>query len=261
MNLSSVCPSRDVIGRRALVKDWRRNLSLLFQPSMRRRLRREISNCKSSGEYLECIDTNISGGSNQRPTEILRFLEFASKFHPRTTCEIGTASGGTNLLLSHALPSLNCTIGIDLYIQNRRFLRTLSRPGHSVHLLAGSSHDAATQKRLRRILSDEPLDLLFIDGDHTLQGALADFMDYRSLVSDGGIIAFHDIVPDSRIRGRPPTSAYVGEVPHLWRAIKRHYSFYEFIADPLQDGYGIGVIINDRSVSVSSDDLLNMESG
>jgi len=39
----------------------------------------------------------------------------------------------------------------------------------------------------------EEVDLLFIDGDHTKEGAQADLDNYSPLVKDNGIILFHDI--------------------------------------------------------------------
>lgn len=39
----------------------------------------------------------------------------------------------------------------------------------------------------------EPLDVLFIDGDHSISGVLTDWLLYSPLVKKGGIVAFHDI--------------------------------------------------------------------
>jgi len=52
-------------------------------------------------------------------------------------------------------------------------------------------------------LNGEPLDFLFIDGDHTYEGVKRDFEMYSPLVRNGGIIAFHDIVkhpPETVVR-------------------------------------------------------------
>ncbi len=43
----------------------------------------------------------------------------------------------------------------------------------------------------------EPIDLLFIDGDHTIEGCLSDFILYYPHVSIGGYIVLHDIYPES----------------------------------------------------------------
>lgn len=48
-------------------------------------------------------------------------------------------------------------------------------------------------------------DFLFIDGDHSYAGALADLKTYYSLVRPCGLIAFHDIAPDELVRfGKGP---------------------------------------------------------
>jgi predicted O-methyltransferase YrrM len=92
------------------------------------------------------------------------------------------------------------------------------------------------------------LDLLFIDGDHTLSGVARDFRLYRAFVRDGGLIAFHDIVEDSFTRTGVRTDHWTGEVPIFWRMLKERYVTHEFIADPSQDGLGIGVLRYDRTV-------------
>jgi predicted O-methyltransferase YrrM len=40
---------------------------------------------------------------------------------------------------------------------------------------------------------DKPIDILFIDGDHTYEGAKADFEKYSKFVKPGGIIFMHDV--------------------------------------------------------------------
>lgn len=50
-----------------------------------------------------------------------------------------------------------------------------------------------------------PYDLLFIDADHTYQGAGNDHYRYASLVRPGGIIAFHDALPR---RGYPEVEVW-----------------------------------------------------
>ena len=68
-----------------------------------------------------------------------------------------------------------------------------------------------------------------------------------SLLSKNGIIAFHDIVPDSFSRTGIKTSSYVGEVPKFWNEIKQDYKYKEFIESEDQDGCGIGVIYFDQT--------------
>jgi hypothetical protein len=53
-------------------------------------------------------------------------------------------------------------------------------------------------------------------------------------VREGGIIAFHDIVPG------PPEN--VGGVPEFWNQIKAKYEHLEIVRDWSQGGFGIGVL-------------------
>ena len=78
------------------------------------------------------------------------------------------------------------------------------------------------------------MDFLFIDGDHTEQGVAADYRDYHALVRPGGIIAFHDIAERQSL----PTN----QVQHFWRKLKSQHTTEEFIDDPAQTGYGIGIV-------------------
>jgi len=57
----------------------------------------------------------------------------------------------------------------------------------------GSSHDPKVVMYTYKILQDG-IDVLFLDGDHTYQGVLADWLLYNPLVKPGGIVAFHDSV-------------------------------------------------------------------
>ena len=72
----------------------------------------------------------------------------------------------------------------------------------------------------------------------------ADFANYAPLVRPGGIIAFHDIVPDHKSRYGFETESYTGDVPQYWQTLKAEHrgTVDEFVEDPNQDGFGIGVI-------------------
>lgn len=178
----------------------------------------------------------------QIPEEIIGFLEHAAAAEPRTVLEIGTATGGTHFLLGAALPSVSLEIGVDLFVRNTRLLETFSRPGCAQRFIHGSSRAAATRAAVQAALVGRPIDLLFIDGDHSLAGVRADFELYAPLVRPGGLIAFHDIVPDFRTRYGRDTGRYAGDVPRFWQEVRHRFaSAREFIADPEQDGLGIGV--------------------
>jgi len=99
-------------------------------------------------------------------------------------------------------------------------------------LLQADSHNSHTISRVETLLAGRTLDLLFIDGDHTYEGVKMDFEKYSPLMSPGGVVGFHDIVPGPE--------ASVGGVPRFWGEFKEKFPVTEIVADWTQGGYGIG---------------------
>ena len=62
-----------------------------------------------------------------------------------------------------------------------------------------------------------------------------------------GIIAFHDIVPNSFSRTGIKTSSYDGEVPKVLERNQKNYEHKEFIESDNQDGCGFGIIYFDQT--------------
>jgi predicted O-methyltransferase YrrM len=58
--------------------------------------------------------------------------------------------------------------------------------------LIGSSSSVTTVGKAYGFLSAKPVDVLFIDGDHSYEGVLTDWLLYHPLVKKGGLVAFHD---------------------------------------------------------------------
>jgi predicted O-methyltransferase YrrM len=109
--------------------------------------------------------------------------------------------------------------------------------------LRADSHDPRTVAQVKSLLGSRPIDFLFIDGDHSLQGVRLDYEFFAPLVRPGGLIALHDVVPDGRLRTGVPSEANVGEVPLFWAELKaKGLDWQELIDNPDQDGYGIGVV-------------------
>ncbi|OGU01874.1 MAG: hypothetical protein A2085_03000 [Gemmatimonadetes bacterium GWC2_71_10] len=67
---------------------------------------------------------------------------------------------------------------------------------------------------------------------------------YSPLVRPGGLIGFHDIVPDRRTRFGSDTTGDAGGVPRFWTELKQRYgaAASEIIQDPEQDGCGVGML-------------------
>ena len=181
----------------------------------------------------------------QRESEILGLLELVREIAPRRLCEIGTAAGGTTFLLARIASQGATLITIDLALQpgQAEALAILGGSGCRVVPLTGDSHDEQMATRVR-LSAGGPLDVLFIDGDHRYEGVVADYELFHRLVRPGGIVVFHDIVPDSRSRGGPETGTDAGDVPRFWEELRSRFpaAASEFIESPAQDACGIGVL-------------------
>jgi predicted O-methyltransferase YrrM len=246
---------RSAAGRRMLRNRVGPDLRFLYQAAERAAALSEVAACHDLPAYLALARRQFSDGREQAgPTqldaEILGFLAYARAFEPRRAVEIGTQSSGTTFLLANALPTMRQVVGVDLLVGNRARLRGLTRPDCDIQVIDGSSSDLAVFEHVRQALDGEPIDLLFIDGDHTFGGAAGDFMRWRTLVRDDGLIAFHDIVPDRRFDEISDTefAPYAGEVPLLWDLLRRQYRSAEFVQSWTQKGLGIGALEYDTEV-------------
>jgi predicted O-methyltransferase YrrM len=175
-------------------------------------------------------------------SEIESLLRRVEADRPRTVLEIGTANGGSLFLFTRVAAEDATIVSVDLpggsfgggYSRLRtRLYSNFARPRQRLQLLRADSHDPATRAEVERTIAGRPVDFLFIDGDHSLEGVRADFDLYVPLVRNGGLVAMHDIVPGSR--------ELVGGVPQFWREVKARNGGEEIVADPEQGGYGIGV--------------------
>jgi predicted O-methyltransferase YrrM len=179
----------------------------------------------------------------QVPEELIRLFEIVSAAQVRNALEIGTWGGGTLFMTCRVADPSATVISVDLprgrfgggYSWSRKFVyRKFAKCNQALHLLRKDSHDCNTRDRVRCLLTDKPLDFLFIDGDHTYDGVRTDFEMYAPFVRNGGIVAFHDIVKHPRQSGC--------EVDRFWNEIKLRYRSLEIIKDPLQGWAGIGVL-------------------
>lgn len=128
-------------------------------------------------------------GPNQIFGEWKTFLQFAQLYFEKCgiskpiVVEIGTQNGRQKPFYEQFLDAIH--IGIDI---SDKF----SKPD-----ILGDSHSPETMTKLKELLGDKKINLLFIDGAHTYRDALADYELYDSLTSD--IIAFHDIRHEAEI--------------------------------------------------------------
>jgi predicted O-methyltransferase YrrM len=64
-----------------------------------------------------------------------------------------------------------------------------------------------------------PLGLLFIDGGHALDVAMADYEGWSPLVAPGGLLVFHDIFEDPSEGGQAPFQVWQRAVSEGWQPV------------------------------------------
>lgn len=206
-----------------------------------RRLREYHASPRTLEETVEWA-MNFGGGGYmtiktlQIPSEITRLARTVAALKPKIILEIGTARGGTLLIWSSIASEEVITCDLEHSAAQKPLLEALPPPGSKcrVTLVTGNSHDAAFKQRVAHALHGRKADFIFIDGDHTVEGVTADYNDYQEFVRPGGIIAFHDIVESQPL--------VTNQVYHLWKTIKPNAVTEEFVNDPKQCGFGIGII-------------------
>ena len=207
---------------------------------------------RQAGALIELRDRRVgdlrfSAGqlaASQRLDEILGFLDRAAELSPRAVCEIGTSAGGTLYLLTRVAAADAILVSVDLEIPPHLAAARarLARPDQHVVSLAGNSHSEQMVARVRTALGGRELDVLFVDGDHSYDGVKRDWELYSPLVRAGGLAGLHDINEDYATSRGLPTPAISGEVPRFWRELRERHRTEELVADPEQDGYGIGLV-------------------
>jgi len=162
-------------------------------------------------------------GARQKPSEFGELLRLIRRMKPSIIVEIGAGEGGATYGLRLAAPGAT-VVSIDM--------------DKEVATILGDSHAPATVAALRRLLHARPVDVLFIDGDHSYEGVRADFEMYAPLVRSGGIVAFHDILPH-------PAHPEYG-VDRCWQELAAVHPHREFVDSSVDWGWGqwggIGVL-------------------
>jgi predicted O-methyltransferase YrrM len=123
-------------------------------------------------------------------------VDLIASVNPRVVLEFGTNLGKTARAVLDALPVVELYVGIDV---PRQHVPRLACQRSEVPMAPG--HYAAGDKRYQLLLADsaqleaadlEPVDAVFIDGDHSAQAVAHDSHLARALLRPGGIIIWHD---------------------------------------------------------------------
>jgi predicted O-methyltransferase YrrM len=111
--------------------------------------------------------------------------------------------------------------------------RRFAQLKQTIHLLRRDSHQQSTLDDLKKLLPGE-IDFLFCDGDHTYEGVKQDYKMYSPLVRHGGLMAFHDICTHSADQNCG--------VDKFWQEIRDKHESQEYIENPNQGMYGVGIL-------------------
>jgi predicted O-methyltransferase YrrM len=207
------------------------------------RLKRSVGHVNSEFETLVNQTCSFANGfiePFQVRGEIVLLARDVSALAPRNVLEIGTAKGGTLFIWTRVSDPSARIVSVDLpggrfgggYSRFRSSIyRRFGFPQQNIHLLRGDSHSLETLERVKRLFGGQPIDFLFIDGDHTYQGVRHDWQAYAGLVRPGGMIAFHDVA-----RSYGDT-----QVERLWNEIKDEFDYTEYALHP-EGLCGIGII-------------------
>ncbi len=184
-------------------------------------------------------------GAMQRTWELQSLVGDVRRLAPRVIVEIGTHRGGTLVCWAAVAPARAHIVSIDMPTdqwegmgarpEDLARVRRYLKPSQTLTAISGDSHAPQTRARLDEALAGAPVDLLWIDGDHSYEGVREDFAMYGGLVRPGGLIALHDVRASAFWPG-------FGS-PAFWEEIKTRYHAREYVADPRPGaGMGIGVI-------------------
>lgn len=184
----------------------------------------------------------VRRGAIQKPSELAVLLQKLTERRPTNILELGTAVGGMVFAFCHvAVPDATITtVGLpksrfgDSYgKRGETLIRSYAGAKQRLNLVQGDTHASATRREVEACLRGQAVDLLFIDGDHSLEGVQRDFEDYKPYVQSGGIVVVHDTIPN-------PLNPDC-KVPQFWETQKGnvHTSSIEDRAAGRWGGYGI----------------------
>lgn len=172
----------------------------------------------------------------QSPWELADFI-FELKKHEINTghkfnsfLEVGFASGINNSVLNKFF-NFKHIVGLDYFASS---INADCLHGNLLHknltLICGNTRSNYVMDLANKL---GPYDLIFIDADHTYEGVKSDFNNYIPMLSDGGVIGFHDVdCPDW-----PGIKFFFNELEST-----KKYNVKKFVKTGYLLQYGIGML-------------------
>ena len=185
----------------------------------------------------------LAAGAIQKLPELAQLIALVKARRPQAVVEIGSFRGGTLAAWCQVAAPDAVLVSVDLPDPSEtpstpEELRRLARARQRVEVVRADSHTQETRDKVVAALAGREVDFLMIDGDHSYEGVRRDFELYAPLVRDEGLVAFHDILPHTRIPNI--------EVARFWAEVSAHYEHEEFVSHARDRGLGqwggIGVL-------------------
>jgi cephalosporin hydroxylase len=152
----------------------------------------------------------------------------------KNVLEIGSFYGGSLWCWAEGFIGLNKLMSIDKLIPSSdgRYDKLMESRAKwpeifkDVPKFISITEDSKSKETIDRVKQEFPdgIDFLFIDGDHSYEGCMADFKNYLPLMSKGGVIALHDINHECK---KP------------WQEIKINRKILEISEDGIRRGIGV----------------------
>jgi predicted O-methyltransferase YrrM len=200
-------------------------------------------NYRGASVYQDIAPMQLQG-------EFLKALSILRQLRPERVVEIGTATGGSlfafarvcaddALLVSIDLPGKH--LGYGYPVPRSALYEGFTFGSQRIDLLRGDSHSEAMRDRVVTILEGQPVDLLFIDADHSYEGVARDYELYSPLVAPDGVVMFHD-VNEHPVYG----------VSRFWSEVRKAHeaaggSVIEIVELPHRPGMGLGLLLPEGS--------------
>ena len=194
---------------------------------------------------MKIIDNRIE--KSQYGPEFEKLLGIYNNIKPKYVLEIGSLMGWSLHHWIHYAKEGATVVSLDLPIsqfcgpQDPRCLEQeiaikeewpewAKENKTKLYLIKGASQQPSSKEQLEKILGENKLDFIFIDGNHFYNYVKQDFEIYSKFMRKGGVVAFHDIAKNEE-----------GTVDIYWNEIKNNYKHEELTLHPNQEK-GIGVL-------------------
>lgn len=190
------------------------------------------------------MNTLYKTNCSQIEGELAPFLDLLQRENVTRFLEVGSRFGGSLWRIANVLPKGSRVVSCDSAkgmggqkagaLDSLRYcIEALKRSGYDAHFVKGHSQAESVIWAVNKL---GPFDAVFIDGDHTYNGAKQDWNNFGKA---SRIVAFHDIAWE---KPENYSQEKLVEVPRLWNEIKGAYRHEEFIDKSDGRTYGIGVL-------------------